>query len=351
MKVDFEKLNKAIEKVRATVAKKNQVEAYTWFCIRDGKISSFDGTTGTVAPCQIDDIDCCVPARKFMALAGALSKQEGEVEHQDGWLEVKAGTFKARIPSADVRDFPDLLGILKGAKVYCQASNLVDALKACRDSMEKDKDREAFYGVGFRGPYAYSVDGKRATRATLDSSVPSSLSIAKPAVDQIVRLGDPKHFGPPKYLFLSGNNVGALYPEAGAVLVTRALSSNFPFDHLDEAFNGGPKNLSLEIPDEMEAIVKRVRAMVDDEESQLLLSCCGRRLTISSRATETGTTQETLTFPVGEAFEAKIKAHSLWSVLTRLQPEQIDLSDLLYGQKRSILFRGDCYEHICALMT
>lgn len=346
MKVAFAELRKAVSRVKATVAKATTVETFTRICLRNGKLSSFDGMSGTITSCGLKGFEFCVSAKKLVALTDVL-RQEGTLEHKDGWLYVRSGSYSTKIPTFDARDFPDLTPPGLPSQVFCQATNLIPALKAAASTMETDESRTALYGLAFREGHVYSTDGKRVTRADLDAPADPacSPSIARPAVQQLLRLGQPK------YLFWAGNNIGALYPEIKTVLMARVTVGTFPFALVDGILKSRTEEWTYPVPPNLLEVVERVRALVDDEESQLLLRCDGSNLTVATKPTETGQAEETIPFNISTAFDIKIKAESLRSTLRELKPTHIDLSDLTKGDARMLLFRGEGYEHSIALMV
>lgn len=345
MNVEFSQLRDAVGRVKATVAKAGVVESFTRICIRNGKLSSFDGMSGTITSCGLNGFEFCVPAKKLIALTDVLGKKSGTLDYRDGWLHIKAGNYSTKIPTFDVIEFPDLMPKGK-TEIFCEAQNLVQALKACSASMETDEARTALYGIAFSRDHVYSTDGKKMTRAKLDAPVKigQTVSIAKPAVQQLTRLGQPK------YLFWADANVGALYPDIKTVLIARSTVGSFPFALVDNALNMGSDQFSFPVPSDLLEVVERVRALVDDEESQLLLSCDGQRLKVKTKDTQTGGAEETITFATGASFSVKLKADSLRNTLRQLKPTQIDLTDIVQGQKRMLFFRGPGYEHAMALM-
>lgn len=348
MKVEFGKLREAVSRVKATVAKAGTVEAFTRICIRNGKISSFDGMSGTITSCDLNGFEFSVPAKKLIALVDVLGGEDGTLEHKNGWLYVEAGAYSTKIPTFDVFEFPDLMPKGK-TEVFCSATNLIKMLKICTPTMETDETKQKLYGLAFRDRYLYSTDGKRITRAELDSPANAGsgepVSIAKPAVQQLIRLGQPK------YLFWCDANVGALYPDVKTVLIARTVVGAFPFELVDAALAQGSEEWSYPIPARLLEVVERVRALVDDEEAQLLLRCDGMTLTVSTKPTETGHAEETLPFEIQTDFDIKVKAASFWSTLKQLKPTHIDLTDLVKGNSRMILFRGEGYNHAMALMS
>jgi DNA polymerase III sliding clamp (beta) subunit (PCNA family) len=187
--IDFELMHDAVKRARGTaVLKQAQVESHSWFCLKKGKLSSFNGISGTItnsgAP---QELECCVPAKQFAAVTDALQHEQGNVHVEDGWMHIVAGKYKTTIPTHSIFDFPELLP--KTYTKICEAQNVADAIKSVLISMETDESKTVVYGCGISGAHVYTTDGKRFTRAQLDSPSASSLSIGRAAARQLVRLG------------------------------------------------------------------------------------------------------------------------------------------------------------------
>lgn len=349
MIVEFNKIKAAIAKIRGTVAKSTAVESHKLICIQDNKLHSFDGTTGTVTNCELPGFRFCVGSNEFMKLVDVLGdkNKQGTLTHDNGWLHARVGEYESKIPTFDVIDFPDFMP--KGAtKVFCSATNLIEALRACSSAMEDDEKRSQICGIAFKGSYVYSTDGKRMTRADLNAPVHpgEAVALAKPAIQQLIRLGQPK------YLFMADSKVGGLFDEIKTVLVARSVVGQFPFHMVDATLNVVSPEWSFPVPEELLEAVERVSALVRDEESQLLLSCNGEWLTISTSSNQTGQAQERIPFVVRTSFKIKIKASTLRSSIRQLKPTHINLTDVATSDlPRALFFSGPNFLHACALMS
>lgn len=347
MRVHFGKIREALNRIRATVPKSSVVESHKLICIQDNKLQSFNGDAGTSTFCELPGFRFCVPAQDFIKLVDALGSKEGTLTHEDGWLHARVGEYESKFPTRNVIDFPDFMP-KGGLKVFCSATNLIPALRACASAMDDDAGRMQINGIAFHGTSVYSTDQKRLTRATLNSPSHADdvLSLAKPAIQQILKLGQPK------YLFIADSKVGALYEEQRTVLVARGTVGKFPFRMVDDALNTARDEWSVPVPDGMLEAIERVVAMVRDEESQLLVKCNGSWLEIATNATEQGSAVERIPFTIGKPFSIKIKAATLRSSLRQLKPTHINLTDIMTQKTpRMMMFSGPSFQHACALMS
>lgn len=341
MNVDFAQLADEVDRVRNTVARDDAVEIYTWLCWRDGKLTSFSGTAGTVTKSSLT-LEFCIDAKRMQAVLGVLKKKHGTMELRSGWLHITSGSYETKLPTTDVEDFPHILPKAGGTR-YCEATNLVEALKVVTAFVEKDAGKVSIFGIGMRGNYVYSTDSKRVTRAQLNSPVLYPKVLSKGAVDQLIRLGQPQ------YLFSADENIGAIYPEQSTAFMARGLAASFPYDTLDKVFENKGTHCST-VPSELRDVVDRVCALIDDDEHQLDLEGTGTLLRLSTTSISGGST-ETLACFMGLSFKCKVKSDSLQAVLRKLKPDTIDLTDVIAGAQRMLLFRGLGYETAMGLMS
>ena len=347
MEVHFGTIRESLNRIRATVPKNSVVASHKLICIQDNKLQSFNGDTGTSTHCELPGFRFCVPSDDFIKLVDALGNKRGTLTHEDGWLHARVGEYESKFPTLDLIDFPDFMP--KGQlKVFCSATNLIPALKACSSAMDDDASRTQINGIAFRGSSVYSTDQKRLTRARLDSPAHADdvISLPKPAIQQLLKLGQPK------YLFIADSKVGALYEDIRTVVVARGVNGKFPFRMVDDALNTAQDDWSFPIPEGLLEALDRVVAMVRDEESQLLLKCNGSWLEIATHATQQGSAVERIPFTVGLSFSIKIKAATLRSSMRQLKPTHVNLTDIATQRTpRMLMFSGDNFQHACALMS
>lgn len=343
MNVDFKPLSEAIGRARGTaVLKAPQVESHGWFCLTDGRIHSFNGISGTVTNSSLPkDLKCCVPAKRFAAAVAAVEKQSGTIEVTDGWMHIQAGNYSTKLPTFPTYDFPDLS--VKDVTEFCSATNISEALKLVSLSMETDENKLVIYGCGIRNSYVYSTDGKRLTRAKLNKPATGAVSIGRTAVRQLAKMGEPD------FLFKTGEYVGALYKDLKTTVLSRTLNQQFPFEAVDNQLLNRTDDEAVVIPGTLAEAVGRVKGLATDDETQLRLECAGGLLTISTVVTD-GVTKDAVAFP-SKDFKIKIKADSLHAVLKTLRPTRLDLTDVMLGDARMVVFLGDGYEHAVALMS
>ena len=343
MKVDFADLYSTLRRVQATIASNDSIEVYTFLCFRDGRVTSFDGTVGTITASGLEKLgEFCVAGRKFCSIISAVCKQKGELTFADDWLFIKADNFRTKLPVYPAAEFPDIAPLNTTRKI-CEATNVCEALRAANTFVEKDDEKQQITGLGFSKDKIYSSDGKRIVQATLNVAVSTPFTISKPAADQIVSLGEPD------YLFKCASNLGALYAETKTVMIARTPASEFPFDFAERVFALKGDD-TFEVPDEMRKAVDRVRSFSEDDEGVIFLRSDGYHLKISTAATETGEASDVIPL-TSSVFNVKLKGSKLGTLLSKLKPTQADVTDLTRGDKRMIVFSGESFDVAFAAMV
>ncbi len=343
MKVDFADLYEILRRVQVTIASNDAVEVYTFLCFREGRVTSFDGTVGTITASGLEQLgEFCVPGRKFISIVAAVSKQKGEITFADGWIFIKADNFKTKLPVYNPEEFPCIMPTNTERRI-CEAPNVAEALRAASTFVEKDADKGQITGLGFSGEWVYASDGKRIVQAKLDSGVENPFTIAKRAAEQILSLGEPD------YLFKCASNLGAFYGETQTIMISRTPTADFPFSFAEQVFSLKGDD-TFEVPEEMRKAVDRVRSFSEDDEGALVLRADGYHLKIATAATETGEATDVIPL-TSSAFNVKLKGNKLGTLLSKLKPTHADVTDLTQGDQRMIVFSGEKFDCAFAAMV
>jgi len=342
MKVAFPPLKDAFGKVKVCLARKPLQEVFAFVCFRGGKVSTYDGVSGCITNCDVGGLEFVVHGAKFAKVLGAIDVPSVDLTVQKGWLQLKSGSFTTKIPTLSTFDFPDIMP--KGADKCCEATNLIDALKIARVSMSKDEDKPVVLGAGIRGHYVYSIDGKRVTRALLNQPASCEVSITSNAVNQLVSLGQPT------YLFTAGTDLGALFSDEKLIFVTRTVQASYPYAAVDKMTEDKQRaDAVLLITDALSEAINRVTLFVDKTEAKLTLSCQRDLLTLSTNGQQ-GTAREEVGVSFSHTFKIHVQAERIKQTLKKLKPQSVDLTDVIYGQKRMLRFCDPNYQHCLALM-
>lgn len=342
MRIDLEVLWEEVERVKATLPSDNMVEVLTTLAYKGGKLLSFNGSTGTITPTVLDDLgDFCVPGKKWCSILSAVKGDgEGTITFADDWLHVRAGLFSTKIPVIRSEDYPDISPT--NVTEVVSTPDLVDALRATLVFMEKDASKGPILNVGFFGGHAYSTDRRRVTRSVVgDFGKP--LTITQEAASQIVRLGNPDFLGTCKGMLV------AHYAQTNTTVISRQSASPFPFSAFEKVFQQDIGAVA-EIPASLRAAVDRVVSFAEDEEGTVVLEATGDHLKIFTADTEKGGASDAVKFD-SPIFRVKLKGSSLRACLRQLKPSHVDLTDIVSGEGRQVVFSGPKFQCAFAVMV
>lgn len=343
MRVITQQLQDILSNVKTTLLSKSVKDYCTYICFRDGKASTFNGSATVITKSPLQGLECLVPGSKFLKLVSDFPSDEMGVILKDNWLHIKAGTFKTKLPTRQVFDFPQIEA-MRGAQKFCDAANLIEALKYAQISMFKDDKTKhgVAEGVAFQNNWVYSTDGKRITRAKLSTSVTHELSITSSAVAHLRQLGQPQ------YMFASGSYVGALYPPS-MVYATLLTKSKFPFDQCAAVFDDPPK-YEINITEQFLDVVNRVTIFSDNEESSISFVSDKGNLLVYTES-EDGKSSDVVQIGETPDFKFSINANRLKSSLKALKPKTMDLTNVIDGDGRLVRFFSEEYQHAIATLS
>lgn len=342
MRVDLEVLWEEVERVKGTCAKDPVVEIFTYLCYSKGKLVSFDGTSGTITPTILGDLgDFCVLGKKWASILSAVkADEEGTVTLMDGWLYVKARQFETKIPVYPADEFPDIQP--EPGKPLLDNVPMKDALKQALTFVEKDKTKGAITSLGVVEGHVYATDRLRVTKASLNATV-DKFTVTQEAAQQILKLGDPDK------VFTSRAMLVAFYSETNTYVVSRQVAGKFPFHLFEKMFEQEVKHL-VPIPEGFKEAAERVLSFAEDDEGVLLLYGSGSAIQLSTADTEAGGAKDNVRAET-PVFRAKLKGAAVKTCLRSMKPTHMDLTDLVEGQKRQLVFVGPGFQCAFALMV
>ena len=247
-----------------TVDKDPAIDAFSHFCFRDGKLLTYNGTTGTILHFP-NELGCCVEAEKFLKLVGKL-KGELSLDVEEGFLHLTAEDFSARFRTLPKDQFPDIIPVDRS--VLCEAEDLRDAFSVCADGMLKKGEDPQLWGVGIKKNAVWASDKKTITRADISSPCDVSVHVPPEMVLQVVALGNPA------YLFRSQALVGAMYVVEGGydMVVSRQVKEEFPFAALESALSPEPTH-RVTVSEEIIPVMQKVQAYVANKDIDVFVDC------------------------------------------------------------------------------
>lgn len=335
--IDQEDLMAALSRVKPAVAHSKMNELFRCVVFRNDRLMSFNGNSGIVTKSGISGVHLAVDADKFVQIVSQLSGQV-VLDQQDGSLVITNNRARFKISTAPASRFPDF--VPTGMVRWCKSNDFVDAIRKVSFTICNDLSRAALVGVGVRGPYVYSLDGKRITRARMTEPATS------PAVLSVQTANHLMKFGQPDSVLIGHGHIGAHWSSEDTLYVGALMQSNFPFDAIDGLFSTPPsEDYVVKIPTDLAKAIKLVTPVLDTSTS-IEVENDGEQLILSATS-QFGEAKHSLPWEFKHKFKISIDSAFLLQAVLRFS--FIDFSDVLVGNKRSLGFFDNTTEHKTAL--
>lgn len=328
----------SLQRVKATVSASKMVQLLQCYCFKDNKVMTWNGQSGTVTDCPLEGVDFAILAERFHKLVNGLF-DEIQFEFKKDELHIKSGSYKGKLGTVSTRGFPDILP--PEQEMYCESPDLTSRLEHVAFSVGTDSTKPAFLGIAIRNSYVYAGDGKRLSRATLTTPAKGLVTIPGPAVEHIVKLGQPDH------LFKSQGKVGAFYARGNTTYITSLLAAEFPCNAVDSQFSTLPKiEYLVTFPAELPYALQRVTVLAG-EEVEVVVENTQEGLVVSIQTAEVGEAKEVIPWDCKTPFKFCVDPNFLRQSFEKT--EKVDITNIVEGDCRKLAFTGDNFNHILAL--
>ena len=207
----------AIKLVQGAVSKKDFLPVLTHFCIKNGRITGYNGALALSSPISVD-LDCTPSATAFVKAVQACSTTIQMHLETNGKLCIKSGPFKARI-ECYTEAFPN---IAPEGEPLTLSGNLVGMLKVLFPFISDDASRPWSRGILLRGNSAFATNNIVLVEHWANAAFPVELNIPRNAIAELIRIGKE-----PTHLQLAENSATFHY-ETGAWLKTQTLVTEWP---------------------------------------------------------------------------------------------------------------------------
>lgn len=207
----------ALKFVQGAVAKKDYVQALTHFHIADGKIKGYNGSLALCSPIDLN-LEVIPKAQPFIKAIQTCRETVQLNMTPTGRLAIKSGGFKAYV---DCLEGAPLDIQPEGEEVRLDGGFL-KALKVLNPFIAEDASRPWARGIMFRGPSAYATNNVILVEYWLGYSFPVEVNIPKPAVQELLRIGEE-----PTHLQVCEHSV-TFHFEGGQWLRTQTYSTQWP---------------------------------------------------------------------------------------------------------------------------
>jgi hypothetical protein len=288
-------------------------------------------------------IECTVLADRFMSLLAKMpANEEITISQQGTTLRVKCKGSSATLQTGTTDNFPDFIPKQYGS--IGAPKNLATCVKFCADMIDLSA-RNQFPGVAFRGYYAYSTDGLRATRVAMDDKIESDLIyIPAKSAKSLAKLPVPSK------LIAWQNMVGALFDDPPGLWCSATLSGKFPADAIDGFFAAPPPDQYVaEFPAAVLPAIDRLEVMTGDDSDGIEVVSQQGNLHFVARVREGGELVENFDWDFEPSFKIRLNPrHFRYGLQIS---HRVDLSQACGESARQIRFLGTGVDYTMALMS
>jgi hypothetical protein len=207
----------ALKFVQGAVAKKDYVQALTHFHIADGFIKGYNGSLALCSPIDLN-LEIVPKAQPFIKAIQTCKDTVQLNMTPAGRLSIKSGGFKAFVDCLDEKP----MDIAPEGQLVQLDGNLLKALKILNPFIAEDASRPWARGIMFRGPSAFATNNVTLVEYWLGYTFPVEVNIPKPAVQELLRIGEE-----PISIQLCENSV-SFHFEGGRWLRTQTYSTQWP---------------------------------------------------------------------------------------------------------------------------
>jgi hypothetical protein len=221
----------ALKFVRNAIASKGFAPELTFFRIRDGSVTGFNGSLAISSPIPID-LDIAPHAAEFMR---AINACDGEVvlKIAKGKLQVISGTFKTFVDCVEVDTVPVI--IPHGNKFVFQHS-ILDCFKLLVNFMGTDQNRPWSNGILLKNQSAFATNNIAMIENWLGCNLPL-VNIPSSIVNEVLDYGQE-----PAHALITNDRITFIY-ENGKWISSALLALEWPDItrfFTDEPFTGQP---------------------------------------------------------------------------------------------------------------
>lgn len=329
----------ALDRVRSTVSSSKMIDYLRCFCFRQGCVQTYNGQAGTTTPIALDGADFCIEADKFYRLVSSLFDTIELELKEKGHLIVKSGKNKTTIAISETKAFPH--PYTSTLQPFSDATNFVEGLRRVALSIGTNATKPELLGVGVRGDFVFSADGKRISRFRINKPIFGEANLPADAVNHLVRLGQPDR------IQTNGNQIFAIYDATNTTYVSTLLAKPFPFAVAENAFTAARGDEDAELPGDFSYALDRVKLMAPEEDTDVILENSSIGLSVST-ASEVGSGYELLDWTFQKPF--KVCVDPSWLKKAVEASKTVDLKSALSEDARVLrFFHEDGFEHLLCL--
>ncbi len=179
-------MKEALNFVKGAIARKDFVPELTHFNISDGRIVGYNGDMAISSPIGVD-IRAKPHAQTFIKAVNSAQEEVALSLTKNGRLSLKSGKFRALI---DCLQGDESRFIIPEGQVIDLGENFIDCIKALSPFMGVDASRPWASGIMLRSGSALATNNIILTEYWHGNTLPFSINIPKPAIAELIRIGE-----------------------------------------------------------------------------------------------------------------------------------------------------------------
>lgn len=331
-------LLQALQKVRPTVANSQMVPILQTFCFKDGRVSSYNGMSGTTTKLDLGGADFALQADLFYRICSAMP---GDItlDLSETSCTISSGSNKTKLCTLPTKGFPGI--IPKDANNWYAGADFKSVLDKLAFNAGSNAMKPELMGIAFIDNYAYASDGKRISRQLMQESVAGPMMLPTAPVEHLRKLGQPD------MMFCSGENqLGAHYKESKTIYVARVLASKFPVAAANTWLGELNSSNLYEFPDTFGEVVGRVKLLAAGDDRDVVIELRDRQLVVSTQSEGQAAT-ELVPWDCPLSFRLAVDPYLLEEILGHTR--KVDLTSVLVDKPTMLRFYDDGFDHALGL--
>ena len=247
---------KIIDMVLPAVANGDIIPALTYFCFRDGTISSYNGWVA-VSFKVATNFEGLVPAKSFSKVLVSLGEEKIDFSYSKGILSFtsekkKKGKIKYK---ESVSDFPDL-EIWKDFDWLKPPAGLLEAIYNVKFAVAIQDVNPVLRGVQIKDKWVVGADTFRISRSQLSTKVPFPMVIPKATAEVLSKMR-----ARIKLLGICKHKSGVIFNFGDFRVFSQLIEGEIVVDKVASFFEG--YSLKVDLPDELKGALERVKVVTE----------------------------------------------------------------------------------------
>jgi DNA polymerase III sliding clamp (beta) subunit (PCNA family) len=335
MKIEKDKLQEALTKVKPALASREMIEQSTSFAFMGDRVVTYNDEISISHPVEGLDITGAVTAKALYDFLGKVKRKEIDIECDEDQVKIVAGKSKAGLVFEREIKLP-VEAVGKIGKWKSLPTDFITALKFCHPCCSKDMSRPVLTCVHVNGASVQGSDGYQiAVYNVLDEVAGLQFLIPSSSVRELIKY-DVKSIA-------KGEGWIHFKTEDDTIFSSRIFDGEFP----DVSPHLKVKGVKVEFPKQIVPILERARVFANGGMAQdmpmALVEIEEGKVKVSSKD-ESGWFEEEANIKYeGDPIKFSANVEFLINVLNRVQACVVS--------KSAIRFAGENWTHVVAMQS